>query len=71
MKSKLNEILKNLRALRESINGRRFADQSTPFDLMRLAKETLPDAMSLTPEDRISINEFLVSLQMSPFDVTT
>ena len=34
------------------------ANQSTPLDLMRLAKETLPNATPLTPEERVSINEF-------------
>jgi hypothetical protein len=29
-----------------------------PLDLMRFAKETLPKATSLTPEERVSINEF-------------
>lgn len=57
MKSKLSRILKDLRAQRESIYGRRFANQSTRLDLMRLAKETLPNATPLTPEERVSINE--------------
>ena len=52
MKSKLSRIPKDLRAQRESIYGRRFANQSTPLDLMRLAKETLPNATPLTPEER-------------------
>jgi hypothetical protein len=39
MKPKLSKILKDLRAERESIYGRRFANQSTPLDLMRLAGE--------------------------------
>lgn len=69
MKSKLSRILKDLRAQRESIYGRRFPNQSTPLDLMRLAKETLPNATPLTPEERVSLNKFLVPLQMSPFDV--
>ena len=69
MKSKLSRILKDLRAQRESIYGRRFANQSTPLDLMRLAKETLPNATPLTPEERVSIKEFLVPLQLRPFDV--
>ena len=56
MKSKLSRILKDLGAQRESINGRRFANRSTPLDLMRLAKETLPNATPLTPEERASIN---------------
>jgi hypothetical protein len=54
-------MLKDLRTQRESIYGRRFANQSTPLDLMRLAKETLPDAAPLTPEERASINEFFWS----------
>jgi hypothetical protein len=58
MKSKLSRILKDLRAQRESIYGRRFGNQSTPLDLMRLAKQTLPNATPLTPEERVSINEF-------------
>ena len=57
MKSKLSRILKDLRTQRESIFGRRFANQSTPLDLMRLAKETLPNATPLPPEERVSINE--------------
>ena len=61
MKSKLSRILKDLRAQRESIYSRRFANQSTPLDLMRLAKETLPNATPLTPEERVSINEFFWS----------
>lgn len=61
MKSKSSRILKDLRAQRESIYGQRFANQSTPLDWMRLAKETLPKAMPLTPEERISINEFVWS----------
>ena len=48
MKSKLSRILKDLRAQCESIYDRRFANQSTPLDLMRLAKETLPNATPLT-----------------------
>jgi hypothetical protein len=40
MKSKLSRILNGPRAQRESIYGRRFAIQSTPLDLMRLAKGT-------------------------------
>ena len=47
MKSKLSRILKDLRAQRESIYGRRFANQST-HSIMRLAKETLPNATPLT-----------------------
>jgi hypothetical protein len=58
MKSKLSRILKDLRAKRESIYGRRFANQSTPLDLMRLAKEALSNATPLTPEERVSISEF-------------
>jgi hypothetical protein len=61
MKSKPSETLKDLRVQRESIYGRRSANQSTPLDLMRLAKETLPNATPLTPEERVSINEFFWS----------
>ena len=61
MKSKLSRILKDLREQRESIYGRRFANQNTSFDLMRLAKETLHNATPLTPEERVSINEFVGS----------
>ena len=61
MKSKLSRILKDLRAELESIYGRRFTNQSTSLDLMRLAKETLPNATALTPEERVSINEFFWS----------
>jgi hypothetical protein len=56
MKSKLNRMLKDLRAQRDSIYGRRFAIQSNPLDLMRLTRETLPNATPLTPEERVSIN---------------
>jgi hypothetical protein len=65
MKSKPTRMLKDLRAQRESIYGRRFANQSTLLDLMRLANETLPNATPLTPEERVSINEFLVPFQMT------
>jgi len=58
MKSKLSRILKDLRAERESNHNWRFANQNTPLDLMRLDKETLPNATLLTPEERVSINEF-------------
>ena len=61
MKSKPSGILKDLRAQRGSIYGRRFTNQSTPLGLMRLAKETLPNATPLTPEERVSINEFFWS----------
>ena len=61
MKSKLGRIVKDLPAQRESIYVRRFATQSTPLGLMRLAKETLPNATPLTPEERVSINEFFWS----------
>jgi putative DNA methylase len=37
MKSKLSRMLKDLRARRESIYGRRSANQGPPLDLMRLA----------------------------------
>ena len=57
MKSKLSRILKDLQAQREPIHNWRFANQCTPLDLMRLAKETLPNATPLTPEERVSINE--------------
>jgi hypothetical protein len=59
MNSKLSRILKDLRAQRESIYDRRFANQSTPLDLMRLAKGTLLNATPLKPEERVSINESL------------
>jgi hypothetical protein len=61
MKPKLSKIPKDLRAQRESIHRWRFAKQSTPLDLTRLAKETLPNATPLTPEERASINEFFWS----------
>ena len=61
MESKLSRILKDLQAQRDSIYGRRFANQSIPLDLMRLAKEALPNATPLTPEERVSINEFFWS----------
>ena len=57
MKPKLSRILKDLRAQCESIYSGRFANQSTSLDLLRLAKETLPNATPLTPEERVSINE--------------
>jgi hypothetical protein len=56
MKSKPSGILKDLPGPRESIYGRRFANQST-LDLMWLAKETLPNATPLTAEERVSIND--------------
>jgi len=58
MKPKVSKLLKHLRAELESIYGRRFANQSTALDWMRLAKETLPNGMPLTPEERVSVNEF-------------
>ncbi len=61
MKSKPSRILKDQWAQRESIYSRRFANESTPLDLMRLAKETLPNGTPLTPEERVSINEFFWS----------
>ena len=61
MKSKLSRILRELEAQREPIYGRRFANQSTTLDWMRLARETLPNATHLTPEERASINEFFWS----------
>ena len=51
--TKVSRILKHLRAELESIYGRRFTNQSTSLDLMRLAKEALPNAMPLTPEERV------------------
>ena len=66
MKSKLTRILKDLRAQRESIYGRRFANQSTPLDLVRLAKETLPNATPLTLKAQVSINEFFGSTSTEP-----
>jgi hypothetical protein len=69
MKSKPSETLKDLRAQRESIYGRRFANQNTPLDWMRLAKETLPNATPLTPEERVSINEFFGPTSNEPSDV--
>ncbi len=61
MKPKVIGILKGLRAQPEIIDGRRLPNQSTPFDWMWLAKETLPNATPLTPEERFSINEFFWS----------
>jgi hypothetical protein len=61
MKSKVSRILEDLRAQLESIYGTRFPNQSAPLDWMRLAKQTLPNAMPLTPEERVSINEFFWS----------
>ena len=78
MKSKLSRIFKDVRAPREPIYGRRFANQSTPLDLMRLAKKTLPHATPLTPEEQVSINEifwsplqmtYLLFLKMAPEQV--
>ena len=48
MKSKPSRILKDQRAQRESIYGLRFGNRSTSLDLMRLAKEALPNATPLT-----------------------
>jgi hypothetical protein len=67
MKSKLSRILKDRRAQGESIYGRQFANQSTTLDLMRLAKEALPNARPLTPEERVSINEFFGPTSNEPF----
>jgi hypothetical protein len=53
MKPKVSRILEDLRAELESIYGRRFTNQSTSLDLMRLAKEALPNATPLTPEERV------------------
>jgi hypothetical protein len=61
MKSKLSRILKDLRAQRESIYGPRSANQSIALDWMRLVKQTLPNAMPLTREERVSINKFFWS----------
>jgi hypothetical protein len=61
MKSKVSGILKDLRAQLEPIYGRRFPNQSTAVDWMRFAKETLPNTKPLTPEERVSINEFFWS----------
>jgi len=58
MKPKVSKLLKHLRAELESIYGRRFTNQSTSLDLMRLATEALPNATPLTPEERVSVNEF-------------
>ena len=38
-----------------------FPSQSAALDWMSLAKETLPNATPLTPEERVSINEFFWS----------
>jgi hypothetical protein len=59
--SKAIRILEDRRAQRESIHRFRFANQNTPIDLRRLAKELLPNAAPLTPEERVSINEFFWS----------
>jgi hypothetical protein len=69
MKSKLRRILEDLRAQRESMYGRRFANQSTPRDLMRLAKETLPNATPLAPEEGFVSMNFFWSHFLSRFDV--
>jgi hypothetical protein len=58
---KVSRTLKDLQPQRESIYGRRLSDQGTARDFMRLAKETLPNATPLTPEERVSINEFFWS----------
>jgi len=58
MKPKVSKLLKHLRAELGSIYGRRFTNQSIRLDLMRLAKETLPNGTPLTPEERVSVNEF-------------
>ena len=59
MKSKLSRILEDQREEHEQSTGG--DSKSTPLDLMRLAKETLPNATPLTPEERVSINEFFWS----------
>jgi hypothetical protein len=53
MKSKVSRILEDLRAELESIYGTPFPNQSTSLDWMRLAKEALPNATPLTPEERV------------------
>ena len=61
MKSKPMRILGTLRAKHESIDTRRVRNEPILLDLMRLAKETLPNETPLTPEERVSINEFFWS----------
>jgi len=56
MNPKVSGVLKDLRAQLKPIYGRRFPNQSTPFDWMRLAEQTLPNTTPLTPEERVSIN---------------
>jgi hypothetical protein len=60
MKSKLSRILKDLRAQRESIYGRRFAIQSTPLDSMRLAKRNLAQSPAFNAQSTrfLSMNFF-------------
>lgn len=55
MKSKVSRIPKDLRAPRDFIYGRRFAN-FTSFNAV--GQRTLPNATPLTPEERVSINEF-------------
>jgi hypothetical protein len=61
MKSKPIRILGTLRTQHEAIYTRRLTNEHILLDLMRLAKETLPNAAPLTPEERVSINEFFWS----------
>jgi len=58
MKSKMSKIPKDLRPQVGLTCGRGSPIQSTALDWVRLSKETLPNATPLTPEERISINEF-------------
>lgn len=50
MKLKLGRIIKDLRAQRESIYGWRFANQSTPLDLMRLGQRNLAPYDAFNPK---------------------
>ncbi len=56
-----SEREKTLWAQLEAIYRRGFPIQSTAFDWMKLAEESLSNATPLTPEERVSINEFFWS----------
>ena len=61
MKSTVSSVPKDVPAQVESTYEWAFPIQRTAIDWVMLAKETLPNATPLTPEERISINEYFWS----------
>jgi len=57
----VSRIPKDFRVQVESSNEGGFPNQGTALDWVMLAKEVLPSATPLTPEERISINEYFWS----------